>query len=139
MLAAEGGDVVPSALQLPAFEHLPEALVGLLPENPLASMVGGQMLQVILFAGVVGVALVNMEPRKSAPLFDLLGSIQEVCMKVVGFAMRLAPLAVLGLVAHFGPLSRFGQSLHETPRPVEANPQRNRFRPGAARCNASRP
>ena len=86
-------------LQLPALEQLPEALVGLLPDNPLASMVGGQMLQVILFAAVVGVALVNMVPEKSAPLFDLLGSIQEVCMKVVGFAMRLAPFAVFGLVA----------------------------------------
>ena len=86
-------------VQLPGLEQLPEALVGLLPDNPLASMVGGQMLQVILFAVVVGVALVNMEPEKSAPLFELLGSIQEVCMKVVGFAMRLAPFAVFGLVA----------------------------------------
>ena len=83
----------------PGFERLPDVVVGLLPTNPLASMVGGEMLQVILFAVVVGVALVNLAPDKSAPLFDLLGSLQEVCMKVVAGAMRLAPFAVFGLVA----------------------------------------
>jgi Na+/H+-dicarboxylate symporter len=57
------------------------------------------MLEVILFAIVVGVALVNLAPQKSAPLFDLLGSVQEVCMKVVAWAMRLAPYAVFGLIA----------------------------------------
>jgi Na+/H+-dicarboxylate symporter len=99
--AIQPQDAVSAAagFELPALENLPELLVGVLPQNPLASMVGGQMLQVILFAVVVGIALVNMAPEKSAPLFDLLGSIQEVCMTVVGFAMRLAPFAVFGLVA----------------------------------------
>ncbi|MGH0029264.1 MAG: dicarboxylate/amino acid:cation symporter [Myxococcota bacterium] len=83
----------------PGLTDLPEALVGLLPSNPLASMVGGDMLQVILFAVVFGVALVNLSTEKSAPLFDLLGSVQEVCMKVVAGAMRLAPLAVFGLMS----------------------------------------
>ena len=91
---------VPSAVPTaPGLEQLPEAMIGLLPTNPLASMVGDEMLQVILFAIVVGVALVNLAPDKSAPLFDLLGSLQEVCMKVVAWAMRLAPFAVFGLVA----------------------------------------
>ena len=97
--ALKGGGVLSSvSVEMPGLEQLPEVIVGLLPDNPLASMVGGQMLQVILFAAVVGVALVNMAPDKSAPLFDLLGSIQEVCMNVVGFAMRLAPFAVFGLI-----------------------------------------
>ena len=87
---------VPAA---PDLVRLPEAVIGLLPTNPLASMVGGEMLQVILFAFVVGIALVNLAPEKSAPLFDLLDSVQEICMKVVAWAMRLAPFAVFGLVA----------------------------------------
>ncbi|MBW2424226.1 MAG: dicarboxylate/amino acid:cation symporter [Deltaproteobacteria bacterium] len=87
---------VPSA---PGLGQLPDAFIGLLPTNPLASMVGGEMLQVILFAFVVGIALVNLAPEKSAPLFDLLGSVQEICMTIVAWAMRLAPFAVFGLVA----------------------------------------
>jgi Na+/H+-dicarboxylate symporter len=97
--AAMRGDVVtPDLPAAPGLTQLPEQLIGLLPTNPLAAMVGGEMLQVILFAIVVGIALVNLDPEKSAPLFDLLGSLQEVCMKVVGWAMRLAPLAVFGLM-----------------------------------------
>lgn len=92
--------VAPGAVaEMPGLAQLPDLLTGLIPTNPLASMVGGQMLQVILFALVIGVALVNIPPEKSAPLFDLLGSLQEVCMKVVSGAMRLAPLAVFGLLA----------------------------------------
>jgi len=83
----------------PAIDQLPELVIDLLPSNPLASMVGGEMLQVILFAFIVGVALVNLATEKSAPLFDLLGSVQDVCMSVVSWAMRLAPIAVFGLVA----------------------------------------
>jgi Na+/H+-dicarboxylate symporter len=98
--AAMAADVTAVAgAGLPDVAQLPDLMVGLLPTNPLASMVGGEMLQVILFAFIVGIALVNLPTDKSAPLFDLLGTVQEVCMKVVGWAMRLAPYAVFGLVA----------------------------------------
>ena len=97
-LGGSGGPEV-SPGELPSLTELPELVTGLLPTNPLASMVGGEMLQVILFAFVVGIALVNLPAEKSAPLFDLLGSIQEVCMRVVGGAMRIAPFAVFGLMA----------------------------------------
>lgn len=78
---------------------LPEALLGLLPGNPLDAMVEGQMLQVVIFSSIVGVALVSMEPEKSRPMLDLLDSLQQICMTVVRWAMRLAPYAVFGLMA----------------------------------------
>ena len=82
---------------LPAIGDLPDMLVGLLPVNPLEALVSGQMLEIVLFAFVVGVALVVMPAPKAAPLFDLLESLQNVCMTVVRWAMKLAPLAVFGL------------------------------------------
>jgi Na+/H+-dicarboxylate symporter len=97
-LGSGSAPVATGAAEIPGLEQLPDVLVGLIPTNPLAAMVGAQMLQVILFAVVIGVALVSLAPEKSAPLFDLLGSLQEVCMKVVGGAMRLAPFAVFGLM-----------------------------------------
>lgn len=86
-------------LTTPRFSEIPEKLVTLLPNNPLNSMVENNMLQVVLFALVVGVALVAMKPVQSKPMLELLGSLQEVCMTVVRFAMRLAPFAVFGLMA----------------------------------------
>lgn len=77
-------------------------LVGtILPSNPLGAMVTGQMLQVVIFSIIIGIALVSMSPIQSKPLLDLAGSLQEVSMTVVKWAMLLAPLAVFGLLARF--------------------------------------
>jgi Na+/H+-dicarboxylate symporter len=92
---AAGTDVT----AVPGLAELPEALIGLLPGNPLSSMVSGEMLQVVLFSMLVGVALVSMPPVQSRPLLDLLDSLQQVCMTIVRWAMLLAPVAVFGLMA----------------------------------------
>jgi Na+/H+-dicarboxylate symporter len=88
-----------TAAALPGFAELPQKVLTLLPANPLSSMVENDMLRVVIFAMVVGVALVMMAPTQSRPLLDLLGSLQEVCMTVVRWAMILAPVAVFGLLA----------------------------------------
>lgn len=80
------------------FDDLPRKIVTLLPSNPLSSMVESNMLQVVIFAMVIGVALVMMTPIQAKPLLDLMGSLQEVCMTVVRWAMLLAPFAVFGLL-----------------------------------------
>ncbi len=78
---------------------LPETIINLLPKNPLGAMVNLEMLQVVLFAVIVGIALVSMRPAQSRPLLELLGSLQQVSMTIVKWAMRLAPIAVFGLMA----------------------------------------
>ncbi|MFZ7102034.1 MAG: dicarboxylate/amino acid:cation symporter [Peptococcaceae bacterium] len=81
------------------FNQIPDLITNILPENPLGSMVKQEMLQVVLFAVIIGLALVALAPDQSRPLLDLLNSIQEVCMTVVRWAMLLAPVAVYGLIA----------------------------------------
>lgn len=80
-------------------DNLPEIFVSLIPENPLGSMVKREMLQVVLFAIIIGLALVAIPPKQAQPIISLMGSLQEVCMTVVRWAMCLAPLAVFGLLA----------------------------------------
>jgi Na+/H+-dicarboxylate symporter len=94
---AGSGDV--EALSAPSISDIPETLVQLLPGNPLGSMVEGEMLQVVIFAIIVGIALVAMAPKESKPLLELLMTVQQVCMTVVHWAMLLAPFAVFGLMA----------------------------------------
>ena len=99
MIGTNAGAVAATQVAVPSLSDLPLTLVTILPTNPLTSMVEGQMLQVVLFAAIVGIALVMMKPSQSKPLLDLMASLQEVCMTVVGWAMRLAPIAVFGLMA----------------------------------------
>jgi Na+/H+-dicarboxylate symporter len=82
-----------------SLSRLPEQIISILPDNPLGAMVEGQMLQVVLFSLLLGVALVSVSPATSKPLLDLMGSLQGVCMAIVGWVMRLAPYAVFGLLA----------------------------------------
>jgi Na+/H+-dicarboxylate symporter len=81
--------------------ELPGMITTIVPTNPLGSLATGQMLQVVIFSIIIGVALVSMQPVQSKPLLELLGSLQEVSMTVVRWSMLLAPIAVFGLISKF--------------------------------------
>lgn len=91
----------PDNVSGPAFSDIPGLVSTVLPTNPLGAIVTGQMLQVVIFSIIVGIALVSMKPDSSKPLLELLGSIQEVTMTVVKWSMLLAPFAVFGLLTKF--------------------------------------
>ncbi len=93
--AVDGGQGVAA----PDWSALPQKVLTLLPSNPLSSMVENDMLRIVVFAIVFGVALVNMAPAQAKPMLDFLGAIQEIALTVVRWAMVLAPVAVFGLMA----------------------------------------
>jgi len=105
-LDTSGGAVPKSTAATPTLHSLPQHVLTLLPSNPLSSMVESNMLQIVVFASIVGTALVMMAREKAKPLLDLLASLQEVCMTIVRWAMWLAPWAVFGLLAQL--TSRIG-------------------------------
>lgn len=77
---------------------IPQSIVGLVPSNPLASFMSGEMLSIIIFALIMGVAMISLPEKSSRPILDLLESIQKITMRVVSWAMRLAPFAAFGLM-----------------------------------------
>ena len=80
-------------------ENIPDAISNLLPENPLASMVNADMLSIVIFTIIIGVAVLSLEAALLRPVKILLSAIQEVCMTVVKWSMLLVPVAVFGLMA----------------------------------------
>lgn len=82
-----------------AFTDLPNAIISLLPENPLASMITGEMLPIVIFSIIIGIAILQLNQDQLNPVARVLGAIQEICMTVVYWAMKLVPLAVFGLIA----------------------------------------
>lgn len=91
-----------------SIHDIPQSIVGLVPSNPLSSFMSGEMLSIIIFALIVGVAMITLPSKSSRPILDLLESIQDFTMKVVSWAMRLAPFAAFGLMA--GIVSKVGLS-----------------------------
>ena len=97
---------VANAVSAPDFAMLPQVVINMFPANPLNSMVESQMLQVVIFAVIFGIALLMTSAERARPLLEFMGSLQEVCMTIVKGAMLLAPVAVFGLMAQL--ISRIG-------------------------------
>jgi Na+/H+-dicarboxylate symporter len=98
----EAHDVASDALgaqTAPPFSDIPGALSDLLPDNPLASMVTGEMLPIVIFAIIIGIAITQLKTEHLSPVARVLGAIQEICMTVVHWAMKIVPYAVFGLIA----------------------------------------
>lgn len=84
---------------IPTWSDIPNAISELLPDNPLASMVTGEMLSIVIFTIIIGIAITALSSNMQHPIMTLLSAVQEICMTVVKWAMRLVPLAVFGLMA----------------------------------------
>lgn len=85
---------------------LTKSITSVLPQNPLGSMMEGNLFQIVIFSLIVGVALLNLPKEHSEPLIVLLQSVQKLTMTIVNWAMYLAPIAVFGLMAEL--LSQVG-------------------------------
>lgn len=81
-----------------SFGNVPEMIVGLLPANPLQALVAGDMLSIVIFAIITGVTLANIPSDTAVPLLKVLYSVQEITMAITRWAMKLAPIAVFGLM-----------------------------------------
>jgi Na+/H+-dicarboxylate symporter len=91
--------VTTQSATMPGAAEVPGVITALFPRDPLTSFVSGNMLQIVITAAIFGIALLTMPMEQSKPLMDLLASIQAVCMVIVKWVLRFAPLAVFGLLA----------------------------------------
>jgi DAACS family dicarboxylate/amino acid:cation (Na+ or H+) symporter len=81
-------------------------LVNIVPRNPVAAAANGDMLGLIFFSLMFGIALTLIAKDTAAPVMRLLEGVNQAVMVIIGFAMRLAPLGVAGLI--FSVTSKFG-------------------------------
>jgi DAACS family dicarboxylate/amino acid:cation (Na+ or H+) symporter len=92
----------------------------LVPSNPVASIAGikpgadkqtdtPDMLHLMLFAVLLGVAATLISPAITAPLLRGLQALFEICVKIIDIIMKVAPYAVACLL--FNNTARFGLDL----------------------------
>ncbi|RII14771.1 Aerobic C4-dicarboxylate transport protein [Streptomyces sp. YIM 130001] len=101
-----GGGELPSTSEF-ILHSLPESAVGAFAENSL--------LQVLVLACLVGAALLHLGHTKVPAILPAIEQVQNVIFAIVGFIMKLAPIAVFGATAHLvgeyglGALSTYGK------------------------------
>lgn len=76
-----------------------DIFVNMVPTNPIEAMVKGNMLQVITFAIVFGLAI-TMLGKKVKPLVDMIEQINDVFLKIIGIVMSFAPYGVFALISN---------------------------------------
>lgn len=77
---------------------LTQVLIDLVPTNPVAAMAEGNMLQVIVFALLLGIA-VTMSGARGKHVLNLFTDLNVVIMHMVEWIMRLAPYGVFALIS----------------------------------------
>jgi len=87
--------VVGSAAEAPT---LTEQLIGIVPQNPISALANGEMLQIIFFALMLGIALTMLQMARSKPVIELLDGINEAMVMLVHLVMKLAPFGVATLL-----------------------------------------
>lgn len=78
-----------------------EGLQAIFPKNIFESISKAKpdMLQLIFFAVICGVALLQIESKYSEPVIRLLSGVTEMTVKIIMMVMRLAPYGVFALIA----------------------------------------
>lgn len=75
-----------------------QILIDMVPTNPVASLASGDMLQIIVYAIILGIALAAIRAKVPAVL-TLFEQLNDVMMKVVDLVMLVAPFGVFALIA----------------------------------------
>lgn len=77
-----------------------QPLINLFPDNlTKAASDNANMLQIVIVALLVGIALILIPKEKSKPVIKVMDGLNDIVLKIVDFIMLLAPLGVFGLMS----------------------------------------
>lgn len=74
-----------------------DIILSIIPSNPIAAMVKGDILQVIVFAVFLGLAI-NFSGKKGKPLLSVLESLADVMYRMTSIIMEFSPYGVFALM-----------------------------------------
>lgn len=75
-----------------------DTLLNIIPDNPISALANGTMLQIIMFALIVGILLAKMG-EKAELVAKFFYQCNELMMEMTSFVMLLAPLGVFCMIA----------------------------------------
>lgn len=75
-----------------------DTLLGMIPSNIVDSMAKGNMIHVVIFATIFGIAI-SMVGKKSEPVKNFIDGLNHVMLKIVNMVMELTPIGVFCLMS----------------------------------------
>jgi DAACS family dicarboxylate/amino acid:cation (Na+ or H+) symporter len=77
---------------------LTDIFLSIIPSNPIFALAEGNVLQIIVFAIFLGLAI-NFSGEKGKPLLNMLESLAEVMYRLTAIVMEFSPIGVFALMA----------------------------------------
>lgn len=75
-------------------------IVDIFPSNAFHAMTdNGAMLQIILLASLIGIAVIMIGKEKSEPFMKVISSLNDIILKIIDIIMSFAPIGVAALMA----------------------------------------
>ena len=105
MLAQTNGALIKAAAA-PADQSAVGLIVNMVPDNVIKAAANGDMIGIIVFALIFGIALTRTTTQSARKLQDVMQGVYEVAMTCIGGVMRLAPVGVGALL--FAMTARLG-------------------------------
>ena len=75
-----------------------DTILNIIPENPIQSLATGNMLQIIVFALLIGIILAQLGERAET-VGNIFNEFNEVMMQMTMIVMKLAPIGVFCLIS----------------------------------------
>jgi Na+/H+-dicarboxylate symporter len=91
-------EMVESSVEATQFTSLMDTVQNLIPSNPIASFVNGDMLQVLVFAIIVGITCLVIGD-KAQPFVKVAESVNDISVKIVSAVMYCTPVGVFCSIA----------------------------------------
>ena len=75
-----------------------DVFTNIIPTNPIESLVKGDMLQIIFFAILFGVAA-TIVGKKAKPIIEFFDNTNSILLKIIDIIMKAAPIGVFALIS----------------------------------------
>ena len=94
------GSISANATEVQTMEStsMAQTLLNIIPDNPIGSLASGNMLQIIVFALIVGVILAKLG-EKTETVGNFFSQFNDVMMEMTMMVMSLAPIGVFCLIS----------------------------------------
>lgn len=91
-------EMIESNVEATQFTSLLDTVRNLIPANPIAAFAGGNMLQVLVFAIIVGITCVALK-EKAEPFVKVAEAVNDISIKIISVVMRFTPVGVFCSIA----------------------------------------
>lgn len=75
-------------------------VLSFIPTNIFSALSNGSMMQIIVFAILLGVASLYLKPNEQKPLSDFFSALTNAMLKIAGWIILLTPIGVFSLISY---------------------------------------